>query len=445
MIASSVSITLVVAALAFNQSAKAASWSSTGSLKTARLFHTSTLLPNGKVLVVGGQAASGVTNRAELFTPATGIWTNTSSMSTNRFVHTATLLLNGKVLVAGGWARSDFTNVLASAELYDPATGSWTNTGSMITRRAYHQAVLLPNGKVLVTGGGGNNFAVTNSAELYDPSTGTWSATGAMTTNRAGFAAVLLSNGSVLAVGGQPVRDLAISSAELYNPSNGLWTVTGSMAHDRADFSLAVLGNGKVLAIGGWDNTSLPAETEVYDSSNGTWSPSGELNTARYNARSTMLHDGKVLLAGGEEYDTPFSSAELYDPSSGTWAYTGSLNTPRRLHSLTLLSNGRVLVAGGLNTSFLSSAELFDSPPGVVTPVTLTGMAKAANGAFQFGFTGVPIPGAAFTVYSSTNFTTPLSNWTARGGVMEIVPGQFQFSDAQTTNNSQRFYNVRLP
>ena len=266
-----------------------------------------------------------------------------------------------------------------------------------------------------------------------------------MNTNRVAFAATLLSNGHVFAVGGSPDTDVAMRSAELYNPSNGLWTVTGSMAHERADFTIVVLSNGKVLAIGGWDNTSLPANTEAYDPSNGTWVVIGALNTARYHTRATLLQNGKVLVAGGEVYDTAFSISELFDPSNGTWANTGPLNAPRRLHSLTLLSNGKVLVAGGVATGFLSSAELYDSPPGTVTPVTLTGMAKTPGGAFQFGFTSVPIPGAAFTVYSSTNVATPLSNWTARGGVMEILPGQFQFTDAQATSSSQWFYSVRLP
>jgi hypothetical protein len=122
----------------------------TGSLRTARLSHTATLLPNGKVLVAGGTDLFGAFASAELYDPARGIWTATGSLVTGRSGHTATLLPNGKVLVAGGTDLN--IGALASAELYDPASGTWTATGSLGTARYYHTATLLPNGKVLVVG-----------------------------------------------------------------------------------------------------------------------------------------------------------------------------------------------------------------------------------------------------------------------------------------------------
>ena len=105
--------------------------------------------------------------------PAPGVWSPTGSLTTARYYHTATLLPNGKVLVAGGYhGTSD--GPLASAELYDPATGTWSATGSLGTARIYHTATLLPNGKVLVAGGVASSGSLA-SAELYDPATGTWS------------------------------------------------------------------------------------------------------------------------------------------------------------------------------------------------------------------------------------------------------------------------------
>ena len=101
-------------------------------------------------------------------------------MTTAREVHTATLLPNGKVLVAGGYNGGA---CLTSAELYDPASGTWGAAGSLTTARAYHTATLLPNGKVLVAGGNNGGGVLTN-AELYNPLKGTWAATGLMTTNR---------------------------------------------------------------------------------------------------------------------------------------------------------------------------------------------------------------------------------------------------------------------
>jgi N-acetylneuraminic acid mutarotase len=124
----------------------------TGALNTGRAYHTATLLPNGKVLVAGGENPSSpgiYLSSAELYDPTAGTWTTTGSLATSRAHHTATLLPNGKVLVAGGYNFS----YPASAELYDPATGKWTTSGALKTARDLHTATLLPNGQVLVAGG----------------------------------------------------------------------------------------------------------------------------------------------------------------------------------------------------------------------------------------------------------------------------------------------------
>src|SRR6266403_4045029 len=130
-------------------------WTYTGSLNTVRREHTATLLPNGMVLVAGGFAPNSVLASTELYDPASGICTPTGSLHTARTEHTATSLPNGMVLVAGGLDGS--LNVSASAELYDPASGTWTPTGSLHTGRRWHTASLLPNGMVLVAGG--HNFS----------------------------------------------------------------------------------------------------------------------------------------------------------------------------------------------------------------------------------------------------------------------------------------------
>ena len=137
----------------------------TGSLAAARYGHTATLLANGKVLVAGG-GYGGILASAELYDPARGTWTMTNSLASARFDHTATLLANGKILVAGGNDSSVFPT--ASAELYDPASGTWATTGILANARYSHSAMLLPNGKVLAVGGAvyGNNAIA--SAELYD-------------------------------------------------------------------------------------------------------------------------------------------------------------------------------------------------------------------------------------------------------------------------------------
>jgi hypothetical protein len=339
----------------------APNWSYTGNLNFARVNHTATLLPNGKVLVAGGYW-NGVLNSAEVYDPATGTWSSTGNLNTAREGHTATLLPNGKVLVAGANNTDSGANNrgLNSAELYDPATGTWTSTGNLNAARRNHTATLLPNGKVLVAGG---DTLLGHSTELYDPATGMWSITGNLNIARAYHTATLLLNGKVLVAGGF----LAGNTAELYDPATGTWSITGSLnapADGRTDHTATLLPNGKVLVAGGvcylcggelCDDVSTN-DAELYDPASGTWSTTGDLNIG--NQTATLLPDGKVLGVG--------AGAELYDPATGTWNYTANPNTRRYYHTATLLPNGKVLVAGG-DTFFGDSTELYD--PGALNQI----------------------------------------------------------------------------
>jgi WD40 repeat protein len=328
----------------------------TGSLATARWFHTATLLPNGKVLVAGGWDASDALASAELYDPASGTWTDTGSLATSRGNPTATLLPNGKVLVAGGY--NDTFGALASAELYDPASGTWTATGSLLTARYVHTATLLPNGQVLVAGGSGIGGALA-SAELYDPGSGTWTATGSLAIAREYYTTTLLPDGKVLAAGGFNNTGFDLSSAELYDLSTGTWTATGSMATARESYTAMLLPNGKVLVAGGYNGVDL-ASAELYDPISGTWTATGSLNAPRSVYTAILLPNGEVLAVGGGD-NSGFLSTELYDPASGTWTVSDSLNVARVQHTATLLPNGRLLVAGGVDfINVLASAELYD-------------------------------------------------------------------------------------
>jgi hypothetical protein len=193
-------------------------WTTTGSMNTARYFHTETLLANGKVLVAGGYGTNYLSS-AELYDTASGTWTSTGSLNTARQSTTATLLPGGKVLVAGGYA---YTGDLSSAELYDPAVGTWTSTGSLNTNRSQITATLLPGGTVLVAGGVSSGVGSTylSSAELYDPASGTWTTTGSLSDVRYHHAAMLLPNGKVLVAGGFDSTSY-LSSAELFDPGLG--------------------------------------------------------------------------------------------------------------------------------------------------------------------------------------------------------------------------------
>src|SRR5262245_22741849 len=228
-----------------------ASFESTGSLITARSYHTATLLPKGTVLVAGGFGDGYFDGSAEIYTPTDGTFTATASLTTARYHYTATLLSDGKVLAAGGGTAIDIT--LYSAELYDPATATWIATGNLMGQRQSHTATLLAHGKVLVAAGfvtdsyGGPDGTYIATAELYDPPSGTWTATGSLITARSGHKATLLTSGKVLVAGGYNNIVGALASAELYDPATGAWTTTGSLNTARSGHTATLLPNGKVL------------------------------------------------------------------------------------------------------------------------------------------------------------------------------------------------------
>lgn len=371
--------TMLLATLAFSmvlsQAVLAAgTWSTTGSLNTARAVHTATLLTGGKVLVAGGTGNGGPSgyvalNSAELYDSSTGAWSLTGYLKTGRNTHTATLLPNGNVLVAGGCDGYQWLN---SAELFNPTTGKWSTTGPLAAGRHFHTATLLPNGQVLAAGGvglvGGYSDDL-SSAELYNPSTGKWKAATSMKAPRTFHTATLLANGKVLVTGGDNSTNGILSSAELYDPATGAWSFTGSMSTGRWSHTATKLTNGKVLVAGGG---SSGYSAELYDPATGTWSPTGRMNVEHSDHTATLLYNGKVLVAGGIYGGN--CNAELYDPGTGVWTPTNSMNTDRGQHTATLLTNGNVLVAGGGN--ILSSAELYPS----AGPISYTITASAGAG-----------------------------------------------------------------
>jgi N-acetylneuraminic acid mutarotase len=349
----------------------------TGSMGTARTSHTATLLSDGKVLVTGGSAGGPPRDgppgpptllaTAELFDPTSGTFTGTGSMSIIRIGHTATLLNNGKVLVTGGSAGELTGNgpptpdTLAEAELFDPTSGTFTPTkGNMETGRVYHTATSLNDGTVLVTGGVDSNNAVEASAELFDPTSGTFTpTTGKMSVARYGHTATLLNNGKVLITGGGG------NTAELFDPTSETFTpTTGSMETARSYHTATLLDDGKVLVTGGVDNNNQAvASAELYDPTSETFTPTtGTMETPRGGHTATLLSDGTVLVAGGNDANNnSLATAELFDPASGTFTGTGSMETARAGHTGTLLKDGTVLVTGGLNNygSVLAEAELY--------------------------------------------------------------------------------------
>jgi hypothetical protein len=241
-------------------------FAATGSLNAARSQHTATLLNNGMVLIAGGQDINGALSSAELYNPTTGTFALTGSLSTPDVLQTATLLNNGTVLMAGGSTYSGF----ASAELYNPATGTFALTGNLHTPRLYHTATLLNNGMVLIAGGihGSVYTGYLSSAELYNPATGAFTVTGTLLTGRDYHSATLLKNGTVLVAGGDGTCGascfMELSSAELYNPTMGTFTATASLNTARAQQTATLLNNGTVLVVAGQNNGNPLASAELF-------------------------------------------------------------------------------------------------------------------------------------------------------------------------------------
>ncbi|MDC0707682.1 kelch repeat-containing protein [Stigmatella sp. ncwal1] len=286
-------------------------------------------------------------------------WVSAGAMFQPRDAHTATLLPQGKVLVSGG--RNGANSYLAASEVYNPATGTWSATASMNSPRRNHTATLLQNGKVLVTGG--HNGSIPHAtAEVYDPASGTWSATGSMAYPRGYHTATLLPNGKVLVAGGTNAS-LYLTSAEVYDPASGTWSRTSSMAIPRGYHTATLLQNGKVLIAGGYNSLSGYLSTAVvYDPASDSWSATGSMGQVRAFYATALLPDGKVLVAGGlRSSSETLATAEVYDPATGTWSATDSMASLRSDHTATLLPNGKILVSGGGTGA---TAEMYDPASG---------------------------------------------------------------------------------
>ena len=248
--------------------ASTGTWTLTGSMNQGRQAHSAVLLRDGTVLVTGGNidrtpcadVCATTIAGSEIYNPSTGTWTTVGEMTIPRSFFTTTLLSNGRVLAAGGRVHTgpgyfDY-GAIAFADLYDPATGKWRATGTMTISREDHSAVLLTNGQVLVAGGSTVNFngVTVASAELYDPTTGNWTATGSMLQGRERHTATVLQNGQVLVAGGDyydGVNAGFLTECELYDPTLGTWSVTASMSTPRFGARAALLRDGRVLEAGG--------------------------------------------------------------------------------------------------------------------------------------------------------------------------------------------------
>ena len=337
-------IVLAVAACGSAAATPIGSYSQTGSMTVARNFASAELLPDGHVLLAGGRGPdNSALASAELYDPSTGRFSATGSMSVPRMGQTAALLPNGKVLVAGGFGGKA-EGIQASAELFDPETGTFSPTGSMTTPRSGATATLLDDGRVLIAGGSnGPNSDVGHlaSAELYDPATGTFTATGSMTSQRADHNAVLLADGRVLLSGGTSDTSGSggMGSAEIYDPRSGRFTATGSMSTGGNGLVSVLLADGRVLF-------PLRISSEIYDPGTGQFSAGPSIEHGEGTRAAFLLTDGRVLVIGTYMRGALGGGINVYDPVTNSFSPSDGaiIHQPG---ACTMLQDGRILVAGG--------------------------------------------------------------------------------------------------
>jgi len=338
-------------------------FSSAASMNVPRTSHQATLLTDGRILVTGGiiDSANDATDTAELYNPLSQVWQFTNSpMSSARADHRAVVMTDGRVLIIGG----SYTNTV---EIFDPATGLFTPTGSMAVPRDQAEAALLTDGRVIVIGGmcGENNgcgYYGTPTVEIYTPSTGLWSSAADIPVGYTGIVGhrVVVNDGKVLVFAGDDgySRGSAYDSVFSYDPTADTWTTLTPLNEGLQEPTVLTLADGRVFITGGVTSSSVPTnDTEIYDptASDGqgsaSWGP--PLNQPRHVHGAAQLSDGSVIVAGGEyscdgcAYGV-LSSVEYLASIDSAWAKNGSLNVGRAWFTLTLLANNQAFAVGGV-------------------------------------------------------------------------------------------------
>jgi len=358
-----------------------------------RFIHRTAKLADGRVLLTGGQIQNAptsiVTNSVDIFNPADNTVSPAGPMTVQRWSHAAITLADGRVLVTGGRTASTAPPgvVLATAEIYDPVTNAWTETaGPMNSARRSHAMSLLPDGRVLVSGGGGGVATASSpalkTAEIFDPATGMFTLVADMITQRSAHSSTLLPDGRVLVTGGSAGNGTLFptTTAEIYNPATNTWTDVGPMNFSHLAQNPGQLRDGRLVQPSSYYNDThtsaggrITDESEIYTPSpggNGTWSVINPMFKQRIDIGAMGLLDGTLLVAGGvttsPNYPSIFqSSSEIFDPSlgpNGQWKLSGIMSSGRDEFSGVLLDDGRAMISGGFvspGAVLLNSIEVY--------------------------------------------------------------------------------------
>ena len=353
-------------------------WTPTADMAFARAAACSALLPDGRVLVAGGNSSSGAVNTAELY-GSNGTFALAAPMAQGRIGAACVTLRDGRVLVTGG---SDGANALASAEIYDPAADTWTSAGTMAAARTGHTATLTPWGAVLIVGGESDG-SVGSLVEMFLMN-GDFRTVGNLSSPRKDYALAVLPGRKVLIAGGSD-GNAALNTIDLFNADDNSISPAGTMLAARTNFAMATLLDGNVLITGGYGaNGDVLASSEIYDPVKRATTDGPQLPVSRANHQAyTLPNNGRVILVGGStDRSQSLTATDVFEPWTGQFARTASMNTARAGNASSLLKRGALIVAGGRNGSgYLTSSEVFgfatietdqnDYPPG--TPVVMTG------------------------------------------------------------------------
>jgi N-acetylneuraminic acid mutarotase len=365
-------------------------WTEAPGLTSIRGTTTAVVLDDGTVLAAGGGVGAIALDAAEVFDPEASTWRQVAPLAEARRGHQAVVLDDGRVLVAGGLANGV---PLASAETYDPVADAWSPAGTMSVPRLGHTLTVLANGRVMAAGGsalesdevagGGQTIRTVATTEIFDPTTGTWSPAAEMATPRFEHTATLLGDGRVFMVGGLgpagegAEQDLPLRSTEFYDPAADAFVRSTDLAEGRANHAAALLNENAVIVSGGTSGESgdiSVASSEVFDNRAATWTTVGAMGTPRTGHTATALEDGRVLVAGGETVRRgsrrSLTSAEVFEfglGASGEWRSGGDMVCPRSEQAAVLLADASVLVIAG-DAAFPGQAPMAQSCVGRYQP-----------------------------------------------------------------------------
>jgi hypothetical protein len=316
--------------------AEGGTWSETGEANLGRSGSNNVLLTDGKFMALGGMGSVSVGSDTtyEIFDPATGTWTQGSLPS--RGSHSISVLLyNGKI-----YCRSD---------LYDPSTGNWTSTGlsygTTISQSCY---TMLKDGNVIYMHDNQN-------CKVYDWVGNTLTTVASANAKHHAGIEVLLPSGEVLVAGGD-----YSTTCELYDPGTQTWRATGPLNTGRSQHLGVLLPSpwNQVLIAGG---SSGSTKGELYDLTGGTWSYTvGDQNYFGNTHAMALLPSGRVLVVGGHG-----TGCEIYDPDAGTWSVTDAAKYVHNHFSVVILPTGKILAIGSHDDLVAHKTEVYDPSDGV--------------------------------------------------------------------------------